>query len=563
MRTAIFIPAFLLAVLSFPGAVRSQITQDWAEVFPAQSAINPQITTDGSGNIYVAGNAAYPGYILLKYNSAGALQWGLSGPSGSSKTGGIGIVGVGTDNAGNVYLVTNAAAGIFAAAFNSSGTQLWSITLPLTGLSPTAWVMTTDGSGNVYIGGQIYTSTSIPSYSFMTIKITGGVEQWLSTFRGTGDTYNEVKGIKADASGNVYVTGTSGGAHIYINGRFGAITRDVSYDITTIKYGPSGNAIWTNTYNAGYDWQDYAFSLAVDPTSGNVYALGQSANTSTFVLVGDVIAYSSAGSQLWLANNSISQNNTAIAVDPSGNVLTGGEFIPNNNGFNISKYASTGSLTWSYSNTAFPIEGTPIGFSFSMALDKQGNCYVTGPQTGTNNYTTAEVSSGGVLAWSIAYAAGGGAGPSGIAIFTPASRFGGIIYPQINVTGTTGNSANFATVQYQYHPENTNASYNPENLTGLDNALATVLAPRLSNFPNPFRGATTITYTIPNDSHVAIQVFDQSGHTITALFDGKQNAGSYTVPFAASGLAPGIYHYRIVATSPQGSFVQTKQMLIL
>jgi hypothetical protein len=363
MRTVIFIPAFLLAVLSFPGAVRSQITQDWAEVFPAQSANNAHITTDASGNIYVAGNAAYPGYILLKYNSAGTLQWGLSGPSGSSKTGvgSLGVVGVGTDNAGNVYLATNAAAGIFAAAFNSSGTQLWSITLPFSGLSPTAWVMTTDGAGNVYIGGQIYTSASVPTYNFMTIKITGGVEQWLSTFEGTANTYNEVKGIQADASGNVYVTGTSGGAHIYINGRFGAITRDESYDITTIKYGPSGNAIWTNTYNAGYDWQDYAFNLAVDPASGNVYALGQSMNTSTFALVGDVIAYSSAGSQLWLANNSISQNNTAIAVDPSGNVLTAGEFIPNNNGFNISKYASTGSLTWSYSNTAFPIEGTPSG----------------------------------------------------------------------------------------------------------------------------------------------------------------------------------------------------------
>jgi hypothetical protein len=61
---------------------------------------------------------------------------------------------------------------------------------------------------------------------------------------------------------------------------------------------------------------------------------------------------------------------------------------------------------------------------------------------------------------------------------------------------------------------------------------------------------------------VTIQVLDQSGHAIAVLFDSNQNAGSYTLPFTASRLAAGIYHYRILATSSHGNFIQTKQMLI-
>jgi hypothetical protein len=559
MRISTFIPAFLLAILSFPAVVRSQITQDWARAYSVSSAANAHIATDASGNMYIAGNSSSTGYTLIKYTSAGAQQWAINAAPGTSQAG-SGVVGIGIDKTGNVYLVSNGASGILVAAFNSSGVQLWATVIQSPGRSPSAKVMAVDPSGDVFIGGQILTSSTVTIWNYMTVKVTGGVQQWMSSFEGSANQFSYITGIAADASGNAYVTGTSIGAHTYITRTVlhTLIRHDTTFDMTTIKYGPTGTALWTNTYNAGFNDADFGFSVAVDPSSGNAYALGQS-EISGGGLVGDLIAYSSAGAQLWLDQSSTQPNNNAIAVDPSGNIITACAF----SGLSVSKYLSTGALSWSYTNASFPITNGELGDYLSMALDKGGNCYVTGPTPSFTNYTTAELSSGGTPAWSITYSTVGSGGSSGIAIYTPISRAGQIVYPEINVTGTSANSTNFTTVQYQYHMENELASSNPKAPTGLNSALTTSSAARLSAFPNPFRGATTIAYAIPNDSHVTIQIFDQSGHSIAVLFDGNQNAGAYTLPYTASRLAPGIYHYRIIATSPKGGFIQTKQMLIL
>jgi hypothetical protein len=197
-----------------------------------------------------------------------------------------------------------------------------------------------------------------------------------------------------------------------------------------------------------------------------------------------------------------------------------------------------------------------------MALDKSGNCYITSPLSNVTDYFTAEISSAGSLAWSTTYSTGGSGGSSGIAIYTPVSRFGMIVYPQINVTGNAANGTNFTTIQYTYRPINT-LSYHADSLTGLDDMLARTPPEQLFNYPNPFHGSTMISYSLSNDSHVTLQIYDQSGKLLATLFEGDQKAGTYKLPFTSSRLAAGIYHYRIAATSSQGNFIQTKQMLIL
>jgi hypothetical protein len=546
------------AMLASPTIVVSQIIQNWARAYALSSPTQAHIVTDALGNSYVAGSSASNGYTLIKYNSAGTQQWAINGAPGTAEASAY-FAGVGLDKAGNIYMATNGASGILVVEFNPSGVQQWATVVQSPGRSPSARMMVVDPSGNVYIGGQIHISSNSMLWEYMTIKVTAGVQQWMSTFEGSANQFSYVTGIAADTSGNCYVTGTSVGAHSYLirSGMFFIIKRDTSFDMTTIKYGPTGTAVWTNTYNAGLNAGDFGFSVAVDPSNGTVYALGQS--TTGGGLDGDLIAYSPTGAQLWIYQSSAQANNNAIALDPSGNILTAGAF----SGLNVAKYAPNGALSWSYINPSLPIANGEVGDYLAMTLDKAGNCYVTGPTPSYSNYTTAEISSSGTLGWSVTYSTGGSGGSTGIAIYTPISRLGMIVYPQINVTGTSGNNTNFTTVQYQYHLVNQLASYTPEDPAGLTNEGTTALAPRLANFPNPFRGNTTITYTIPDDSHVAIQVFDQSGHAMATLFDGNQNAGSYTIPFAATRLSPGIYHYRIIASSPRGNFIQSKQMLIL
>jgi probable HAF family extracellular repeat protein len=79
------------------------------------------------------------------------------------------------------------------------------------------------------------------------------------------------------------------------------------------------------------------------------------------------------------------------------------------------------------------------------------------------------------------------------------------------------------------------------------------------NYPNPFNPVTTIRYSIPQRSSVALKVYDVLGNEVTTLVNEEKERGVYAVNFDASGLASGLYLYRLQA----GSFVQTKKMIVL
>ena len=79
------------------------------------------------------------------------------------------------------------------------------------------------------------------------------------------------------------------------------------------------------------------------------------------------------------------------------------------------------------------------------------------------------------------------------------------------------------------------------------------------NFPNPFNPSATISYTIPIRSYVTLSVFNTLGQKVAELVNAEKDAGSYNVSFDASGLASGVYLYRMQA----GSFVQTKKLVVM
>jgi photosystem II stability/assembly factor-like uncharacterized protein len=79
------------------------------------------------------------------------------------------------------------------------------------------------------------------------------------------------------------------------------------------------------------------------------------------------------------------------------------------------------------------------------------------------------------------------------------------------------------------------------------------------NFPNPFNPVTTIRYSIPQKSNVALKVYDILGNEVTTLVNEEKDQGIYTINFDANNLASGLYLYRIQA----GSFIETKKMIFL
>lgn len=66
------------------------------------------------------------------------------------------------------------------------------------------------------------------------------------------------------------------------------------------------------------------------------------------------------------------------------------------------------------------------------------------------------------------------------------------------------------------------------------------------NYPNPFNPSTTITYTVPEEMRVRLEVFDILGRRVATLVDQNQNAGRYRVQFDMGPYASGVYLYRIV-----------------
>jgi hypothetical protein len=71
------------------------------------------------------------------------------------------------------------------------------------------------------------------------------------------------------------------------------------------------------------------------------------------------------------------------------------------------------------------------------------------------------------------------------------------------------------------------------------------------NRPNPFNPTTTISYHLPEERPVRLEVYDLLGRRVRILVDRIQKAGRHTVRFRASDLPSGTYIYRLRAGSGQ------------
>ena len=79
------------------------------------------------------------------------------------------------------------------------------------------------------------------------------------------------------------------------------------------------------------------------------------------------------------------------------------------------------------------------------------------------------------------------------------------------------------------------------------------------NFPNPFNPTTTIRYAIPQRNYVTLTVFNTLGQQVATLVSESEEAGYHHVKFDGSGLASGVYFYRLRA----GEYVATKRLLLV
>jgi len=93
-----------------------------------------------------------------------------------------------------------------------------------------------------------------------------------------------------------------------------------------------------------------------------------------------------------------------------------------------------------------------------------------------------------------------------------------------------------------------------------DQGTQTVIDYNLSqNYPNPFNPSTQIKFSIKETGLVSLKIYDVLGSEIATIVNKELSTGTYTYSFDGSGLASGIYFYRLES----GSFIQTNKMMLL
>ena len=273
------------------------------------------IAVDNSGNVYVTGESDGD-YATIKYNANGDTVWvrRYNGPSNNDDQAYAMVV----DNAGNVYVTGNSYSSTTnydwaTIKYNTSGDTIWARRYngPGNGIDQ-ANAIVVDGLGNVYATGYSYGLGSAQDYTTIKYNSTG-IAQWVVTYNGPGNDYDEALAVAIDNSGNIYVTGRSTGLGTY-------------YDYATIKYNSAGVEQWVVRHNDTANNNDEAYAIAVD-NIGNAYVTGGSCDISTnmdYV----TIKYNSAGIEQWLTRYNGPGNGDdgacSIAIDGSDNVYVAG-----------------------------------------------------------------------------------------------------------------------------------------------------------------------------------------------------------------------------------------------
>ena len=398
-----------------------------------------QIATDLSGNAYVSGETSSPNFptlnafqgtfggvqdaFITKVDPAGALIYSsyLGGSASES------VSGLTTDSGGNVYMTgetssanfptQNAFQGAYGGNVDSfvtkvdpTGSLVYSSYLGGTGREQ-AGGLAIDSSGNAYVTG------STGSLNFPTLNAFQGTNQGVvdvfvtkinpagsliySSYLG-GSGQDEGSSIAADSSGNAYVTGFTFSNDFLTQNAFQGTLGGIE-DAFVTKVNPTGSLVYSSYL--GGSGQEEGNSIATD-TSGNAYVMGftassdfptQNAFQGTYGGNNDIFVtkVDPTGSLVYSSylGGSEQDGGSSIATDSSGNTYVTGytqsSDFPTQNAFQgtfgglldviVTKVDPTGSLIYS---SYLGGSGQDIGFG--IALDSNGNAYVTGFTDSTN-----------------------------------------------------------------------------------------------------------------------------------------------------------------------------------
>jgi hypothetical protein len=474
---------------------------------------------------------------------------------------------------------------IFVAKLDSEGSWLWARRAGGTG-QDASWDIAVDGAGNSYITGRFAGTADFgPTTLQNTIDICTFVAKldtdgnWLwAQQTGAHDDDNEAESIALDSQSNIYVAGC-----FWVSVHFGTIpfTANGMGDIFIAKLDTDGHWLSATQYG-GAGW-DAAISVCVD-AADHVYATGYFNQTVAFGATslssngGDdifVLEEDNSGALQWAKQAGGSNADFAwdIHVDSEANVFTAGSFIGTAS-FGIYQLISAGGKdiwiakldtngNWLWVHRA---GGTGEDVAYGLAIDSSDDLYVTGyfqnevvfgattlTANGGIDIFVAKEDNAGDWMWLWAKQAGG-----------TDNDFGGAL-----ALDSAGNAILTGGFQSTIHfgPSELTSSGNWDTYvaklgpsTGIDDDTApeiSTLSVLHDAYPNPFRSgnSTTIKTTINTDETGTLSIYNLKGQIIATY---NLYPGTHETAFDGSGLASGVYLYRLKTPS-----VHTVKKLVL
>ena len=492
---------------------------------------------------------------------------------------------------GTTTLTSSGGSDIFVAKLDINGNWLWAKKAGGTDFD-FGNSIAVDANGNSYVTGYFsgsanFGTTTLTSSSEYYTEIyvakldINGNWLWANKAGGTGWDYGY--GIAVDANGNSYVTGAFAESAI-----FGTTTLTSSggSDIFVAKLDSSGNWLWAKQAG-GTDYDD-GYGIVVD-INGNSYVTGifYSSNCS----FGSTTLTSSGGSDIFVAKLDINGNwlwakqaggtsgdsGNGIAVDANGNsYITGG--FKESATFGTTTLTSSGYYDYDIFVTKLDIDGnwlwakqaggTGDEGSNSIAVDANGNSYITSGFEESVNFGTTTLTSSGYLDifvakidhngnWLWAKQAGGAIDDCGYGIALDAN---GNSY----VTGFFMESANFGT-------STLTSSGDRDIFVAKLGEVNSISIPDIISFsgirsiyPNPFNPLTTIDYEISMPADVKIEVYNNRGQLVRSFILGYKEQGSYKLTWEGEDnngclCSSGIYYIRMQA----GKEIYIKKAVLL
>ena len=354
-----------------------------------------QVCVDLAGNIYVAGYSdggnSQDNIYLIKYNSAGVLQWDTAwnSPSYMDDT----PNDMALDGNGNIFICGNAEPDTVSGSMDyitlkyaPNGALLWSVQYSRTGVTSgkdEATALALDNSNDCYVTGRSFNGSNDDMLTFKYDGSTGAV-LFTQIFNNGGD--DRAVDVVVDNNGDIIVTGRSDSGN---------------QDFRTIKYSNSGGILWSKFYNGPANQNDRPVKIAIN-AANDVYVVGESDvdNSSAIDYDYALVKYNSAGTAQWaqrVGSNAENDTPADISIDPNGNIIITGKADMNtnvlitNNDFMTVSYTPGGSLSWVKFHAGTRNGGTGSDIASAVYIDPSGNSYVAGGAENTGTQKDAVV----------------------------------------------------------------------------------------------------------------------------------------------------------------------------